>query len=190
VRGAESLRGTNTQAADFVHACGWLDPSLADAAVDAFAHQVGVPAVPGVLLDPVYQQFPEGDSTYLTGTDCLASKTSASSHGGAARSGARTRRRPALARYSDRAALVAFGSKWAQRLAQYVGAGTRSDTAPVRQSRNGEALMLVHLVQNGLHGQARRGWQQILWQRERAQRGRQNRPRQVSFAMSTRSIRQ
>jgi hypothetical protein len=38
------------------------DPSLADAAVDAFAQQVGVPAVPGILLDPVYQQLPDGDT--------------------------------------------------------------------------------------------------------------------------------
>ena len=34
-----------------------IAPSLADVAVDAFAQQVGVPAVPGVLLDPVYQQL-------------------------------------------------------------------------------------------------------------------------------------
>ena len=38
------------------------NPSLADAAVDAFAQQVGVPAVPGVLLDPVNQQLPNGDT--------------------------------------------------------------------------------------------------------------------------------
>jgi hypothetical protein len=38
------------------------DPSLADAAVDAFAQQVGVPAVPGVLLDSVIQQLPDGDT--------------------------------------------------------------------------------------------------------------------------------
>ena len=30
---------------------------LSDLAIDAFTQQVGVPAVPGVLLDPVYQQF-------------------------------------------------------------------------------------------------------------------------------------
>lgn len=36
--------------------------SLADAAVDTFAQQVGVPAVPGVLLDPVHQQLPNGDT--------------------------------------------------------------------------------------------------------------------------------
>lgn len=34
-----------------------IAPSLADVAVDAFAQQVGVPAAPGVLLDPVYQQL-------------------------------------------------------------------------------------------------------------------------------------
>ena len=35
--------------------------SLTDAAVDALAQQVGVPAVPRVLLDPVHQQLPDGD---------------------------------------------------------------------------------------------------------------------------------
>src|SRR5829696_1739982 len=36
--------------------------SLAHATVDALPHQVGVPAVPGVLLDPVHQQFPDGNA--------------------------------------------------------------------------------------------------------------------------------
>ena len=39
-----------------------LDLSSADTAVNAFAQQIGMPAVPGVLLDPVYQQLPDGDT--------------------------------------------------------------------------------------------------------------------------------
>jgi len=35
---------------------------LPDPAVDAFAQQVGVPAVAGVLLDPVNPQLPHGDA--------------------------------------------------------------------------------------------------------------------------------
>src|SRR5690625_4150601 len=35
---------------------------LADAAINAFAQQVCVTAVPGVLLDPMDQQFPDGDT--------------------------------------------------------------------------------------------------------------------------------
>src|SRR6478736_1765081 len=36
--------------------------SLPDAAVDALAQQVGVPAVPGVLLDPVHLELPHRDA--------------------------------------------------------------------------------------------------------------------------------
>jgi hypothetical protein len=56
------VRGRLSEMNPQVGLCPASDPSLADATVDAFAQQVGVPAVPGILVDPVYQQLPNGDT--------------------------------------------------------------------------------------------------------------------------------